>query len=188
MGRDKATLIAEGTTLSVRAGALLERVVDVAVEVGPGVSGLRATWEEPRGEGPLAAVAAGWDVLGGRCHLGSALVLACDLPFVSEALLRLLATWDSIGSVVPVVRGTPQPLCARWGHDDLDDAARLVHAGERSLQHLALMPGVVLLAESAWSGVAEEREFADVDSPSDLRRLGLWPSSPPGTRSGRPRA
>jgi molybdopterin-guanine dinucleotide biosynthesis protein A len=180
MGRDKATLIAEGMTLSVRAGALLERVVDVAVEVGPGVSGLLATWEEPRGEGPLAAVAAGWGVLGGRGHLGAALVLACDLPFVSEALLRLLATWDSDGSVVPVVRGRPQPLCARWGHDDLDDAVRLVHTGARSLQHLNVRPGVVLLAESAWSVVAEEREFADVDSPDDLRRLGLWP----GNRNG----
>jgi molybdopterin-guanine dinucleotide biosynthesis protein A len=181
MGRDKATLIAEGMTLSVRAGQMLERVVDVAVEVGPGVSGLRATWEDPRGEGPLAAVAAGWDVLGGNGHLGAALVLACDLPFVSEALLRMLATWDSDGSVVPVVQGRPQPLCARWGHDDLDDAVQLAHAGERSLRHLAVRPGVVLLTESAWSEVAEEREFADVDSPDDLRRLGLWPSSGPGS-------
>jgi molybdopterin-guanine dinucleotide biosynthesis protein A len=173
MGQDKSQLIINGSTVAVRTAELLLLVAETTVEVGPGVSGLPATLEEPRGEGPLVAIAAGRRALLERGHLGAALVIACDLPFISEELLRYLSEWDSEGSVMPMVRGRPQPLCARWGGRDLDGAHELVDRGVRSLQHLATQPGVVLLEESAWKQVAEEEQFSDVDSPADLHRLGL---------------
>lgn len=173
MGQDKSQLIIDGSTLAVRTAGLLLLVAETAIEVGPGLSGLPATLEEPRGEGPLVAIAAGCRVLRDRGHLGAALVLACDLPFMTEELLRYLAEWDSSESVVPMVRGRPQPLCARWGGRDLDDAHELVDRGVRSLQHLSTQPDVVLLEESDWKQVAAEQQFSDVDSPADLDRLGL---------------
>ncbi len=173
MGRDKSRLVIDGTTLAVRTAALLMDVVSLAVEVGPGVSGLPSTVEDPAGEGPLAAIAAGRRVLLNRGHAGPALVVACDLPLLSARLLSFLVQWDAPGSVVPVVGGLPQPLCARWAPRDLDDAESLVRRGVRSLRHLTSQPDVVLLDESSWRGVADEREFVDVDSPDDLKRLGL---------------
>ncbi len=173
MGRDKSELIVDGSTLAVRTAALLEAVVELVIEVGPGKSGLPATLEEPPGQGPLAAISAGHRALRDRGHSGAALVVACDLPLLTEQLLRLLVEWDSSGSVVPVVRGRPQPLCARWGRQDLESADEFLRRGARSLGHLLTQPGLVLLDESAWQGVATEEQFSDVDSVADLRRLGL---------------
>jgi molybdopterin-guanine dinucleotide biosynthesis protein A len=85
----------------------------------------------------------------------------------------LLCDWDAPGSVVPIVRGIPQPLCAKWGPRDLDGAGAMVNAGVRSLQHLVSQPDVVLLIESKWRDSVNEVEFTDVDSPDDARRLGL---------------
>jgi molybdopterin-guanine dinucleotide biosynthesis protein A len=59
MGCDKTQLVILGMTLVRRAGQLLERVVDLALEIGPGSSGLPAIRESPAGPGPLAAICAG---------------------------------------------------------------------------------------------------------------------------------
>lgn len=173
MGRDKSQIIVDGSTLAVRSADLLLHVAQTVIEVGPGVSGLPSILEQPRGGGPLVAVAAGHEALKGQGRFDAALVIACDLPFVSEQLLRFLAEWDSAGSVVPLVRGRPQPLCARWASRDLDFAQDLINRGVRSLQHLSRQPETAILDESAWGNVANEKEFSDVDTPDDLRRLGL---------------
>lgn len=173
MGRDKARLVIDGSTLAERTADLLVRVVATALEVGPGVSGLPSTTEDLAGEGPLAAIAGGRRALRERGHDGPALVVACDMPLLSERLLRMLAEWPSPGSVVPVVQGMAQPLCAKWGRHDLDEAAELVAAGTRSLRHLSEREGVVLLDEKYWQDEIDASEFADVDSPSDVERLGL---------------
>jgi molybdenum cofactor guanylyltransferase len=173
LGQDKTQLIVEGSTLAVRTASLLRLVVETAIEVGPGVSGLPATREQPPGEGPLAALAAGCQALRERGHAGGALAIACDLPFLSESLLRLIVDWDSLGSVVPVVDGRPQPLCARWSAHDLDAAGPLFAQGVRSLRHLASRSDVVLLGEAEWGLVAKKEQFSDVDTPEDLERWGL---------------
>jgi molybdopterin-guanine dinucleotide biosynthesis protein A len=173
MGRDKSGLIVGGVTLAERTAQLLAGVVETSVEVGPGVSGLASTSEDPLGEGPLVAIAEGRRFLRQRGHEGAAVVVACDLPLLSAQLLTLLCDWNAPGSVVPVVRGMPQPLCAKWGPRDLDSAREMVGAGVRSLRHLMSQPDVVLLDETSWRDRVEEDEFTDVDSPDDARRLGL---------------
>jgi len=173
MGRDKSRLMVEGTTLAVRTATLLTAVADPVIEVGPGRSGLPATLEDPPGEGPLAAISAGRRALRERGCRGSALVVACDMPFLTERLLRCLAEWESPYSVVPIVGGRLQPLCAKWGCADLDGAEELVRRGARSLEHLSSQPGVVLLDESQWRTFATAEQFSDVDSVADLERLGL---------------
>ncbi|MFI5051746.1 MAG: molybdenum cofactor guanylyltransferase [Acidimicrobiales bacterium] len=172
MGWDKTRLTVDGATVPARTAALLTRVVAVAVEVGPGRSGLPATREDRPGDGPLAGVVAGWEVLCASPVTG-ALVIAGDLPFLSEQLLRFLVDWESPNSVVPVVEGRDQPLCARWARRDLDEARRLWAEGERSLRHLAKRSDVDYVDESGWSGIATSKEFADVDTLEDVRRWGL---------------
>jgi molybdopterin-guanine dinucleotide biosynthesis protein A len=173
MGRDKSLLVIDGTTLARRTAALLRRVCHTAIEVGPGHSGLVATREDPAGEGPLAAVAAGRRLLRHLGSQGAALVIACDLPLLNEPLLRFLADYDAPGTVLPVVEGRVQPLCARWGPGDLDAASDFLARGVRSLRHLALQPDVTLVDESAWGNVVSVEAFFDVDSPGDLDRYGL---------------
>ena len=117
-------------------------------------------------------MAAGWAALADRGHRGPVVVLACDLPRLEVPIVRLLASWPGSSSVVPVVDGRRQPLCARWSAEHLDTSASLVATGARSLRALTDLPGVVLLEESEWSKTGPADWFRDVDTPEDLGHLG----------------
>ena len=184
MGFDKAAMLVEGRTSAARLAAVLSAVARPALEVGPGTTPLPAVLEELPGAGPLVAIAAGWRALTGLGHGGPVLVLACDLPLVDEDVLRLLAGWPTTGSVVPVVAGRDQPLCARWSAADLAAVEGMVADGQRSLRGLLSRAGVVRLGEGDWGRSVSARVFADVDSPADAEELGVrW--APPGPSPGR---
>ncbi len=184
MGCDKARLLVDGHPLAERLAGLLTGVATPVVEVGPGVTGLAAAREELPGSGPLAAVAAGWEALCGAGAPRAALVLACDLPLVSEKALRLLAAWPGDASVVPVVDGRPQPLCARWSATALA-RARAQLARDPSLRPFCAAADTVLVDVEVWGRGVEAREFHDVDCPGDLDELGLkWQPGPAGPNLG----
>jgi molybdopterin-guanine dinucleotide biosynthesis protein A len=180
MGHDKATLVIDGEPSARRLGALLAEVVDPVLEVGPHCSGLAAIAEEPPGEGPLVALVAGWSALSRAGHEGSVVVLACDLPLVTAAFIRWLAQHPGERSIVPLVDGRPQPLCARWSALDLRRSAERAAHGARSFRELLDEMDAVRVGPDDWAGVALPSVLADVDTPDDLERLGLtW-------RPGRP--
>ncbi len=164
MGRDKATILVDGVPLAARTARQLAAVLSPCVEVGPGVSGLRAVQEEPPGAGPLAAVAAGALALPGE---SPALVIACDLPRLDARVLRWLVDHAGTGSVVPVWEGRTQPLCARWTAAALAYAVELVESGARSMQALLDAPDVELVAPPADLAAT----LADVDTPEELAQI-----------------
>jgi molybdopterin-guanine dinucleotide biosynthesis protein A len=164
MGTDKATLPLGDATFATRAAAVLATVCAPVVEVGPGVTGLRAVREDPVGSGPLAAFLAGVDALAAP---GSVFLLACDLPFVDAVTLAAVADHAGAGSVVPVVAGRPQYACARWSAAAIAAGRAALGAGERALRVLADVDAESLAAD------ALAPLLADVDTPEDLRRLGL---------------
>jgi molybdenum cofactor guanylyltransferase len=173
MGSDKARLVVNGETLAARSARVLTAVCDPVVEVGPGVSGLPAVLEEPPGAGPLFALLAGVGALGGP---RSAVLLACDLPHVTPELLRLLVEWPGSGTVIPVVDGRFQYACARYGPAAFDAARVSLRHGSTSLRDIA-GSDCEYISEAEWGAVASALDFADVDTPEDLRRLGLAGSS-----------
>jgi molybdopterin-guanine dinucleotide biosynthesis protein A len=182
MGHDKATLVIDGEPSALRLGALLAEVVNPALEVGPQCSGLAAIAEDPPGEGPLAALVAGWSALSRAGHEGSVVVLACDLPLVTSAFIRWLAQYPGDRSIVPVVEGRPQPLCARWSALDLRRSAERAARGARSFRDLLDDMDPVPVGPDEWAAVALPSVLADVDTQDDLERLGLsWqPGGPAG--------
>lgn len=183
LGRDKALLpIAPGGAgLARHVGEMLASVTSAALEVGPGFSGLKAVLEADRFAGPLVAVVAGSRQLPDARR--PVLVVATDLPRLSFELLERLATWPASPSrsVIPMVSGRLQPLCARWSPAAVERAAELVASGERRAQAAFSSDEVVVLASSDLSpfGVDLELELSDVDDEEDLRRLGLE-DGPPG--------
>jgi molybdopterin-guanine dinucleotide biosynthesis protein A len=173
MGHDKATLVIEGEPNARRLGALLAGVVEPALEVGGQCSGLAAIADEQPGEGPLTALVTGWSALSGAGHEGSVVVLACDLPLVTSAFLRWLAQYPGERSVVPLVDGRLQPLCARWSAPDLRRSVERAADGARSLRELLEEMDPVTVRPSDWAGVAAPSTLSDADTPDDLERLGL---------------
>ncbi|MGH8987609.1 MAG: molybdenum cofactor biosynthesis protein MoaE [Acidimicrobiales bacterium] len=173
MGRDKATLEVGGVPLARRVAGALAAATSLAVEVGPGTSGLPSVREEPPGSGPLAAVVAGWAELVRRTgEKLPAVVLACDLPWVTAELVSWLAGRPGGVSVVPLRDGVAQPLCARWGVADLERAGAQLAAGERSLRRV-FGPDAALVTEGDVDERVGLRGAQDVDTPEDLTRLAL---------------
>jgi molybdopterin-guanine dinucleotide biosynthesis protein A len=165
MGSPKAALHRDGETLAVRSARLLQRICDPVVEIGPGYTALARVIEDPPGQGPLAALVAGARAVPGT---GPVLLLACDLPFVTEALLARLVDWPGSGTVVPVDRdGFVQPVCARYSSATLDRAQAVLEAGERSLRPLVTGPDVIRL-----DGV-DRLELIDVDTPAEAVEWGI---------------
>jgi molybdopterin-guanine dinucleotide biosynthesis protein A len=171
MGTDKAALVVEGRSLAERGAAALAAVCDPVLEVGPGHSGLPAVREDPPGSGPLAALGAGWAALSAAGHGGPVLVLAVDMPFVTPALLRLLALRAGPPTAVPLSQGRAQPLCARFGPEALERVAGLLASGERSLRALLKVVEVGWVQPAEWEPVAGPGAFTDLDEPADLSRL-----------------
>jgi molybdopterin-guanine dinucleotide biosynthesis protein A len=169
MGVDKATLVVDGETLAARAARVLQAVCDPVIEVGPGASGLRAVREDPAGAGPLAALVAGTDVLG----VVPVVLLACDMPFVDEPLVRLFAQWPGAGSVVARADDRPQYGCARYGAGSIERARRALDRGERSFVRALAGDEMELVAPDVWRACAPPHAFADLDTPDDLARFGL---------------
>lgn len=152
MGRDKASLFAADLA------AVLSAVFPRSYEVGPGRTTL-PTVRDP-GVGPLGALAAAAPLVAGL----DVVVVACDMPFVTPELLSLLAA--SPGTAVPVAEGRAQTLCARYAAADVARAPALVEAGARAMRALLDDADVAWLADLPF-------DFADVDTPEDLERLGL---------------
>ncbi len=175
MGRDKATLEIEGVPLARRVADALRAVTSLTIEVGPGTSGLPSVTEEPPGSGPLAAVVAGWEELVRRTgEKQPAVVLSCDLPAATPGLVAWLVGRPGAASVVPVLDGAPQPLCARWAVADLERARAQLAAGERSLRRV-FGPGTDFVTEDEVEQAVGLRLVRDVDTPEDVARLALAP-------------
>jgi molybdenum cofactor guanylyltransferase len=194
MGRDKATLMVNDRRLSEVVAVALSDVASPVVEVGPGTTSLPSVVESRAGEGPLVAIAEGATYLSRSHWRGDCLVLACDLPHVDTAVLRAIAEFDHEGSVVPVVNGFPQPLCARWSAHALDRAIAL-SATERSLRFLLDEADTLLVDAPLLTSCGDVRAFTDVDTPEEWDAaiaelagaddLGVSPPDAPTGRGGR---
>lgn len=127
------------------------------------------------GMGPLAGIetALRWAV---EMEGPGALVVACDMPFVSASLLRQIvgrATAGEADAVVPESTGRRgmEPLCAWYSVRCLDAVERALASGERSLVALV---GSVLAERIALADVRRFGEpdvlFLNVNTPADLER------------------
>jgi len=175
MGTDKATMLLGGRPLVERPVAALRSAgLDEVMTVGgdpvllAGAADLHVADLVP-GSGPLGGVAAAAAVRPG-CTL---VVVACDLPDLSPAVVRTLSAAASDGRpAVAVVDGTAQWSVAVLPAAAAAGAARRFGSGARSLREGY---GDAVLVE-----VADAAALADLDSPADVDRW-LGPSGAGGS-------
>lgn len=97
------------------------------------------------------------------------LLLGCDMPLVSEALLRMVLGWsDDAPAVVPVGSDGPEPLCALYRAACASAVEHRLHSEDRSLRGLTQAVGAAFIDEDAVAGVADPRiDFLNVNTVSE---------------------
>ena len=168
MGTDKSQLLLENQTFVERIAATLLTVTNTIRLVG-GSHNLKLP--------VVADVYPQWGALGGlqaalsACRSEWAIIVACDLPFVTSELFRSLASLRTEHeAVVPMQPdGRPQPLAALYRVDPCARrATELIEQGRR--RPLDLLQSV----QTRWVDFAEianlsqaERFFVNINTPDD---------------------
>jgi molybdenum cofactor guanylyltransferase len=182
MGTDKSKLILEGATFVARIAAALSAITSAVTVVGKNV-GNESVGNQTNPKSSVRTVPdvfAAWGALGGlhaalsACGAVWAIVVACDLPFVSADLFtRLIHLREDFAAVAPVQSdGWAQPLCALYRVNPcLAMSEKLIKSGER--RPVTLLQSV----STRWVSFAEvedlagaDRFFANMNTPEDYAR------------------
>ena len=180
MGTDKSRLRLEHQTFTERIAETLLQLTDSVTIVG--------RMSDDSGLPVVADIYPEWGALGGlhaalsACQREWAIVVACDLPFVTAELFRTLyenrLDHEAIVPVQPDNR--PQPLAALYRVEPCRErATALIEAGRR--RPLDLLDAV----RTRWVSFAEirnltqaERFFVNINTPSDYyEATGSGPDS-----------
>lgn len=185
MGTDKGKLLLNGKTFVERIITALSGVTKTVAIVGNGVGkvgevGVAEYSSLQSNVRIVPDVFAAWGALGGvhaalaATEADWAVVVACDLPFVSSELFsRLVDLREDFEAVAPIQEdGWPQPLCALYRVEPcLAMAEKLIKSGER--RPVTLLQSV----RTRWVSFAEVadlvgaiRFFANVNTPEDYAR------------------
>jgi molybdopterin-guanine dinucleotide biosynthesis protein A len=174
-GADKASLIVGGARIIDRQLAALETVADdiriVANEPDRYAAlGVRVIPDQIAGAGPLGGLHA---ALADAVH-GAVVVLGCDLPFVTPALLRTLViefgTGEEVDAVVPRPARGLEPLCAIYAKRCADQARRRIDRGDLALRGLLDDVRVRVLGPDVLAPYEDESVFLNVNTPHDYAR------------------
>jgi molybdopterin-guanine dinucleotide biosynthesis protein A len=181
MGTDKSQLLIDGQTFTARIAETLVKLTGSVTVVGS---------EAGSSLPSVPDVYPQWGALGGlhaalsACGREWAIVVACDLPFVTTELFSFLAG-KRLGhdAVVPIQEdGRPQPLAALYRVEPcLERATKLIEAGRRRPFDLltAVKTRRVSFAELTNLDQAE-RFFVNINTPTDYyeaTRVGQIPKT-----------
>lgn len=174
MGRDKALLEVEGVPLF---RLVAERLAEVAwpVFLAPGTPGRLGEVGYPNladaepDSGPLGGMVA---ALRASPHQLMA-VVAVDMPFVSSAVIRLLASLaEGFDAVVPVTPEGPQPLHAVFARRALPALEQALVGGTRSVQGALQCLTVRKVQPHEWLAADPTGRFAfNLNRPEDMAKI-----------------
>jgi molybdopterin-guanine dinucleotide biosynthesis protein A/flavin-binding protein dodecin len=178
-GRPKDRAELAGRALVDRALAALapacEPLVVVTRRGGPTHPSAPHLFDRVPDAGPLGGIHSALVAARDRVRPG-ALCVACDLPFLTPALLGVLAE-QGTGSQTLVTapagegRRAFEPLCAYWSVAALEPLEAALRRGERSVWRVAEEMGVRVIPREVVAGHgAPETLFLNVNTPADHAR------------------
>ena len=169
MGRDKAMLALSGRPL-------IETVIDnlqsmfavtlLSVRTPRPEISLPQVCDSQADGGPLTGLVTALEQITTRW----AFVVACDMPFISPALIKLLAQYRAQqDAIVPVVQGRLQPLAAFYSASCMASMRASLSLGDKSLRTAISRLDVHYVDEAEIRLVDPQlRSFFDLDTPQDL--------------------
>ena len=100
------------------------------------------------------------------------LLLGCDMPLVSEAMLRAVLGWsDTAPAVVPMGPEGPEPLCALYRAACASVIQHRLRSKDLSMRGLAQALGAVLIGEEDVAAVTDPQiDFLNVNTVTDRDR------------------
>ena len=171
MGQDKATMLFRGGPLwkhqlEILHGLQWNEVLVSAQKDPPWrPAEIEFVGDEQPSRGPLSGIAAALS----RVAADYLLVLAIDVPFMTEAYLRSLCARVQPGQgVVPMIEGRAEPLVAIYPRDAGDEFTHALSGTDFSLQ--SLVRKLITLGKlRSVDALAEEKSlFLNLNEPSDL--------------------
>ena len=160
MGRDKSQLLLDDQTFTEKISGTLSQITD-------SVTIMRADQD----------VYPNWGALGGlhaalaACKREWAIVVACDLPFVTAQLFNYLTSLcDTHDAIVPIQADErPQPLCALYRIEPcLPRATELIETGHRRPLDLLELVNTRWVPFSDLRNLAQaETFFVNINTPDD---------------------
>lgn len=171
MGRDKALLTIDGRSFVERIVEAARPVSNAMTIVGRNepIAGTEAIDDLRPGLGPLAGIETALDV----CRTSHALIIACDLPFVTTEFLQFLVARshkNPEAAIVPLDGdGRVSPLCAIYPASAQALASELLDRGERMPRSLLMQIPADLVAASEFAHLSSSGLFlSNVNTPEDL--------------------
>lgn len=171
MGRDKARLSIEGQDFVTKISSVLSNITTRVSTVGSHYR--EDLWKLPDVSDRFEK----WGALGGlhaalsACKAEWALVVACDLPFVTEELFKKLVDLrEDYDSVVPVqTDGRFQPLCALYSIEPcLKAAEEMILSGERRPRLLFEKVRTRFARPDSWQDLSRSTLFfKNINTPQD---------------------
>jgi molybdenum cofactor guanylyltransferase len=180
MGRDKALLELNGEPLIVRAARLLETVVGAPTVVGYREEfralGLRAIADDAPGAGPLGGIATALHA----ARASWSLVVACDLPYLTQAWLEFLtgrAVESQADVLMPMNERGAEPLCAMYNKSAEARIREALARGTRKITDALAGARIETIEPREWKAFDSEGIlFKNMNSPGDYEeskaRLG----------------
>jgi molybdopterin-guanine dinucleotide biosynthesis protein A len=172
MGQDKAELVLDGQSLLQQVIATMQTLFDEVIlsvrHVRTG-NAIHQVCDAPTHSGPLAGLAAGLE----RASTPWVFAVACDMPFLSPAVVNFLAQQRAdFQAVIPIVQGYPEPMAAFYATSCLPVVQDILRSnGKHSFRALLEKIRVCFVSESQLFAVDPQlRSFFDLDTPEDLAR------------------
>ena len=174
-GRNKAGLQLDGASVLDHQLARLRQVVDRTIIIANDVdrfatAGVPVIPDLEPGNGALGAVYTAVRAAQGDCTL----VMACDMPFVSEPLLAYLVEAGRTADIaIPRTARGYEPLCATYSWRAAGELGRLIEEKRFRLSEVAMIPGLAIREigpdELDPFGPAEVL-FFNINTPDDYAR------------------
>ncbi len=170
MGQDKASLLLGERSLLQHVISIVRplfREAIISVRQSRAEITLPQVCDDPKHRGPLAGLAAGLQ----NAKTPWVFVLACDMPFIEQAVIERLARFrDGHQAVVPMVQGYPQPLAAFYAVSCAGSVLECLNGdGKRSLRELLDKLQVRYVSEDELQiAGSQSRSFIDLDTPEEV--------------------
>jgi molybdopterin-guanine dinucleotide biosynthesis protein A len=183
-GEDKALVKLGGKTMLERSGKLLAHLCkDVTIVAAPGRYN-DSRWpvlvDRWPGEGPLGGILTALHSISpaaesNQCRQDDtcpfALIVSCDMPFLTAEFLRFLmdrAQHSEAQVIVPECSNRLEPLCACWCAASLPAIQAAFDSGVRKVSAVMKQLPMEVLDESAWKRFDNlGRLFQNMNTPED---------------------